>query len=143
VGDIGDFLNDQLEKLNAMDQKQREIEEKAFRETFRVIKEQLEDDAFSRYDKTKGRFLGGFLISAFEIVALGIGYSINTDGKNNEIEGIKERVQDIWLNPDFARYSGSGVRASVRIPKIVPLGRKTFANGSHSHAKRPAKRNGR
>src|SRR5262249_30806357 len=63
VGDIGDFLNDQLESLHTMAKKQKEAEEFAFRETFRLIGEALEDNAFTRFDRTKDRFLGGFLIS--------------------------------------------------------------------------------
>lgn len=139
VGDIGDFLNDHLESLHAMSKKQKQVEELAFRNTFQLIYKELEDDAFTRFDKSKDRFLGGFLISAFEVVALGLGYSIHADGRDNAVHGLRERVKGIWSNPEFSDYSGSGVRASIRIPKIVPLGRKTFVNGSNPQPKRPAK----
>jgi hypothetical protein len=131
VGDIGDFLNEQLESIHAMSPEQKKAEVAAFRETFRLIREALEDDAFTRFDADKGRFLGAFLISAFEVVALGIGYNISTDGTPNVIDGLKARVQRIWSDPEFSANSGSGIRASTRIPKIVPLGRKTFANASN------------
>ena len=139
VGDIGDFLNDHLESLHTMTKKQKQGEDFAFKETFRIIDQELEDKAFTRYDKVKNRFLGGFLISAFEVVALGIGFHVLTDGKSNSFEGLQDRVKGIWSNPGFSDYSGSGVRASIRIPKIVPLGRKTFANGSNTQSKRSSK----
>jgi hypothetical protein len=143
VGDIGDFLNDHLETFHTMTQAQKTVEELAFRETFRVIDTELEDRAFTRFDTSKNRFSGGFLISAFEVIALGIGFGIHTDGRTNAIHGLNEKVRGIWSNTGFTEYSGSGVRASVRIPKIVPLGRKLFANGSNSESKRPARRHGR
>jgi hypothetical protein len=32
----------------------------------------------------------------------------------------------VWKNPTFKNWSGSGIRASSRIPKLVPLGREIF-----------------
>jgi hypothetical protein len=140
VGDIGDFLNDHLESLHAMSTEQKQAEERAFRETFRLIDAALEDDAFTRFDSAKGRFTGGFSISAFEVLALGVGFGVHTDGRNNVAPGIKEKVQRVWSDPVFEQYSGSGVRASVRIPKLVPLGRRIFADGTNPQSGRTTRR---
>ncbi|MGD9633567.1 MAG: DUF262 domain-containing protein [Pirellulales bacterium] len=127
VGDIGDFLNGKLEALHKLSKKQREIEEAAFRETFRTLSRELQDDAFRRFDANKSKWLGGFSISAFEVVALGIGYNVPSSGAYKVPKKLTERVQSIWANPEFTSNSGSGVRASTRIPQIVPLGRRLFA----------------
>lgn len=127
VGDISDFLNDHLEHLDKLRESAEASEEKVFRETFRFIYSQLEDSAFRRFDKSKNRFMGGFLISGFELVALGLGFNIDDDGQAPVISGFIEKVQSAWSNADFFRNSGSGVRASIRIPRLVPQGRKLFA----------------
>lgn len=127
VGDIGDFLNDKLETLHRLTKSQRAVEEKAFKETFRFIDTSLADDAFRRFDKSKNKFLGSFLISGFEAVALGLGFNTDSGGKLGVIRKFDQKVKAIWSHADFTRNSGSGIRASIRIPKIVPLGRRTFA----------------
>jgi hypothetical protein len=130
VSDIGTFLNDSLDVLFvvAKKAKKRAIEEKAFCETFRILNNQLQDDAFRRFDARKNRFLGGFSIASFEAVAMGIGYNIADDGTfpvNDE--QIPDKVKAVWSHQTFQKYSGSGARASFRIPKIIPMGREMFS----------------
>jgi hypothetical protein len=130
VADIGDYLNDALESIHvtARNKKKREAEEKAFRETFRLLNAALQEDAFRRFDKSKGRFLGPFSIACFEVVAMGIGFNIAPDGSLPIKEAdIVKKVKSIWEDQLFTRNSGSGVRASARIPKIIPMGRALFA----------------
>ncbi|MCY2992233.1 MAG: DUF262 domain-containing protein [Planctomycetota bacterium] len=127
VGDIGDFLNDKLETLFSLGPERREIETRAFRETFQAINRELQDDAFRRFSKVKNRFLGAFSIACFEVVALGIGFNTQADGSLKPIDGLTEKIKGIWDAELFQNNSGSGVRASVRIPRIVPMGRKLFA----------------
>jgi len=130
VADIGDYLNDALESIHlvARNKKKRATEEEAFRETFRLINSTLQDNAFRRFDKNKGRFLGPFSIACFEVVAMGIGFNISANGTLPiAATAIPEKVKSIWENAVFNKNSGSGVRASVRIPKIIPMGRTLFA----------------
>jgi hypothetical protein len=126
VGDISEFLNDRVPWLAALGRKQREIEEKAFRDTFKFIAFNLGSNGFRRYDSRKHDFSGGFSISAFESVALGIGYHHSAQESIQVGNGILAAVKDLWSHQEFANNSGSGVRASTRIPKIVPLGRTLF-----------------
>jgi len=127
VGDIGEFLNDRLSYLDTLSLSEKHNEGNAFRNTFKYIFGELEEHAFQRYDTVKSRFLGGFSISGFEVVALGIGYNI-MDPNWSEIDDCESKVQSIWSNPEFKDKSGSGVRASTRIPIIVPLGRSLFSS---------------
>lgn len=126
IGDIGDFLNEKVRDVAAMSAKQRSIEKFAFVDTFRLLAETIGDNAFRRYDPRKHRFMGGFLISLFEAVALGIGFHSNGKAPLSET-GIEAKAKDLWTNSKFTGDSGAGVRASSRIPKIVPLGRKIFS----------------
>lgn len=130
VADIGDYLNDALETLylTAKNTKRRATEEKAFCETFRLLNEHLQEDAFRRFNISKDRFMGPFSIASFEAVAMGIGFNITPDGTlQSSTTEIREKVKGIWQDPLFIKNSGSGIRASIRIPKIIPMGRKLFS----------------
>ena len=124
IGDVGEFLTEKAKVLaqdKAFDYK---TEENAFRETFAVLASTLEDSAFRRYDKQKQRFVGGFSVSAFEAIAIGIGYNPKPV-KLNPLS-IEKKVKEMWDAPEFVENSGSGVSASSRVPKIIPYGRALF-----------------
>lgn len=126
IGDMGDFLTDRVmtfARANHLDLKK---EEEIFRGTFRLLRDQLGGDSFRRYDPQRQRFLGGFLVSAYEVVALGIGY--NYEKYNGDVpKDIPAKAASIWTNPAFTQNSGSGIRAAGRVPHTIPLGRKLFA----------------
>jgi hypothetical protein len=125
VGDMGDFLTDQTVELAESENFDYRREEEAFKATFSVLREQLGSDAFRRYDAAKRRFVGGFSISAFEVIGLGVGHHYEKVRRNQA--QIIQKAQRIWSDPSFTDNSGSGVRASSRLPKIIPLGRQLFA----------------
>lgn len=127
VGDIGEFLNEKLKDLHKFTAAQKAVEERAFRETFRFINQYMQDDAFHRYDQVQDRFLGSFSIAAFEAVGLGVGFNTDPNGGLRAIADLQGKVKAVLSNPVFIENSGSGVRASTRIPRIVPLGRAIFA----------------
>ncbi len=125
LGDLSDFLTDQatdMARNRAFDYK---TEDAAFRETFAVLSEQLGSDAFRRYDPQKDRFVGGFSVSAFEAVAIGLGYSYKKS--QARADQISDKVKQMWSDPKFTENSGSGIRASSRVRKIIPYGRSKFA----------------
>ncbi len=123
VGDIGEFLNKNVESIHSMSEKKKAMERNVFLDTFTYIVSSMEDQAFRRYDHSKQGFRGGFSISAFEAVAIGLGFNHNNFPSPNDFRGL---VQAIWEDQEFVQNSGSGIRASTRIPKIVPLGRSRF-----------------
>jgi hypothetical protein len=124
IGDVGEFLTDKTKALAQDKTFDYTKEEAAFRETFAVLASSLEDNAFRRYDQNKQRFVGGFSVSAFEAVAIGMGYNPKTAKANPAL--IEKKVKVMWGDEAFTSTSGSGIRASSRIPKIVPYGRTTF-----------------
>jgi len=129
VADIGDYLNEALETLHVTtrNKKKRAAEEEAFCETFRLLNDKLQEDSFRRWNPSKNRFLGPFSIASFEVVAMGIGFNI-VSGNAFDLspDAIVDKVKSIWSDQTFSKNSGSGVRASVRIPKIIPMGRTLF-----------------
>lgn len=126
IGDIGDFLTDGIEKSAMFDETYFVQEEKAFRYTFELLANTLGENSFSRYSHEKSKFIGGFLVSAFEAVALGLGanYELYYDGAT--VPDIEDKVKEIWQDPVFLKGIGSGVSASRRVPITIPLGRQYF-----------------
>ena len=122
--DVGEFLTDAMVSLISEQQLEQTEEEEIFRATFEKMAQILGPDAFRRYDPAKGKHLGGFLLSAFETVALGIGF--HGGQVSGDAATVVEKVRGLWSNEHFQQWSGSGVRASYRIPKLIPLGREIF-----------------
>ena len=130
VGDLGEFLTDKIADFAQSDEfeKSKAIEEDAFRFTFAQLAQSLGEDSFRRYDAQRGRHLGGFLISAFEPIAMGLGYNFEQYRDNEaKVSDIKEISKGLWGNHDFLERSGSGVGLSTRIRANIPLGRTLFA----------------
>lgn len=124
IGDMGDFLTEKMLEIAKQKKFPYREEESAFATTFDLLKHSTGSDSFKRFDAAKGRFGGGFLVSAYEVVALGIGYNyrvLSSDGLD-----IRSVIQKVWRNEKFTSKSGSGVRASTRVPNTVPLGRTIF-----------------
>jgi hypothetical protein len=125
LGDVGEFLTDRAKELaqdKTFDFKKEEI---AFRETFGLLSTVLGDNAFRRYDKKKNRFVGGFSVSGFEAAAIGTGY--NPKKASADPAAIERKVKQMWSDKEFVDNSGSGIRASSRVPKVIPYARKLLA----------------
>ena len=129
IGDIGDFLTDKIVELAQSERFEdiRTVEQLAFARTFESLAMALGDQSFRRYDSAKQRYLGGFLISAFEPIALGIGFHSEHYNKCSDGRQIQDVSMNLWRNEEFLRSSGQGVRASTRISSNIPLGRRLFA----------------
>jgi hypothetical protein len=70
------------------------------------------------------RFRGPFLISAFEVLALGLGFNIRKYTEKDAGVVAKTAKTTVWAKADF--LTSSGVRATQRLPKTVPFGRTVF-----------------
>ena len=131
VRDLGEFLTDSIAEFaqSPSCQHSMETETEAFRFTFGKLANSLGEDSFRKYDFNKQSYSGGFSISAFEPLAMGLGfhfeeYSADSLSLLPDIQGISK---ELWKDQDFTRNSGSGVRASTRIRNNIPLGRQLFA----------------
>jgi hypothetical protein len=125
LGDLGEFLTEKAMELARNKSFDFKAEEDAFRATFAALNDKLESESFRRYEQTRDRFVGGFSVSAYEVVALGVGYNFK---KLHAIaNGIVQEVKSMWSDPEFLENSGSGIRAAGRIPKVIPYGRTLFA----------------
>ncbi|MEH2012177.1 hypothetical protein [Nostoc sp.] len=92
--DLSGFLTDKMVEMAKNKEFNYTEEEAAFNKTFEILYEQMGSDSFRRYAPNKDKFLGGFLVSAYEVIALGIGY--NYEQLSHSHINISEKVKQIW-----------------------------------------------
>lgn len=125
IGDVGVFLTEQMTTLAQMKKFDYKLNEKVFKDTFDLLAESIGENAFKRYSTTKRRHEGGFLLSQFEVVALGVAYNVRRSIEVTSTQ-IPKLVSGIWSDKRYTAWSSSGINASRRVPKLVPLGRTLF-----------------
>ncbi|MEA5570016.1 DUF262 domain-containing protein [Calothrix sp. UHCC 0171] len=123
-GDVSVFLTDRMRDMALKKDWDSSHIEGAFDVTFNILNEVMGDNSFKRYKLENDRFLGGFLLSAYEVVALGIGYNYQNLPSIDQISG---RIKNIWSDTTYQKWSGAGVNAARRLPYLIPLGRKVFS----------------
>ena len=124
IEELSEFLDDESEQMAhrmADGSFDKQTEEDAFQTTFAYLDRALGADSFRRYDAAKGKYQGSSTTSAFEVLALGVGYHYTHYGAAADVQRAQFVSQEIWGREDF---KWSGVRASTRIPKTVELGRE-------------------
>lgn len=126
ISEIGTFLDDSIVEMANNPQYDRNLAEVIFDTTFKALASACADTCFQRYNSHKKRFLGSFLVSAYEAVAFGVAtyyqhYSTPTAQKT-----LDSRVKKLWRTQAFLNGIGSGVRASTRIPITTRVGREVF-----------------
>ena len=126
IGDLGSFLTDRIVGFARSDDFDRNTEEEAFRRTFRCLDSCLGENAFKKFDPNKGRALGSFLISVFEVMAVGIGHHAHVEHDGPTDDRIRDVHRSLWTNDDFLKSTGSGIKAADRIPVTVAMGRRFF-----------------
>lgn len=125
VGDIGAFLTERAVELATNRRFKKAKAAGLFRRSFEVINATLGDNAFKRYNKQKKRHEGGFLLSLFEVIALGVAFNVENGTLCEETE-IPERAKLLWSNKSFTQWATSGMTATRRLPHLIPLGRQVF-----------------
>lgn len=123
--DVHEFLTKEILKI-ANDESNAVISEiNIFLKTFKLLNDALGENSFKRFDGEK--YLGGFSLSIFEFLSLGL--AKNLDDYNDtpeDLDRIRTISQSLYQNPEFTRLSKSGTRASSRLPTFLTLAHEIF-----------------
>ena len=128
--DLNEFLTDKIASL-ARSKKFNDVartEGEAFKATFDILSQSLGENSFRRFDRERDSHVGPFSVSAFESIAMGLGYNVGRyiDQNGSNTARIERTAKDLWTNTDFIAKNGSGVSSSVRMRSNILLGRKIF-----------------
>lgn len=120
IWDVHEYLDDSMMQLATNDAFDRDAEGRLFSDTFEFFHQALGEDSFKRWDGDK--FVGPFLISAFEVLAVGASRKIEElRGMEPEDRGewLREKAERLWTQDVFQTYSGSGVRGTRRLSNLL------------------------
>lgn len=102
-----------------------EAEGDNFRTTFQYLHESLGasgSGVFRRWDD--GEMKGKFLISVFEVLAVGVGKNLEALTNLEEAERtslIATKARSLGADATFTKYSGAGVRGTSRLANLIPM----------------------
>ena len=124
--DVHEYLDKALITMAGAEGFKLAEEAGVFKRTFAALCDALGDDSFKRWDGQ--RFLGEFLMSVYEVVAVGVSQNIDEIEKlgASSSEFIASRAKELWSNEVFRKNSGAGVRGTTRLAKLLPLSKDFF-----------------
>lgn len=125
--DVHEYLDVALIQLAQDAAFDRAAEEAIFNRTFELLNALLGNRVFKRWDGQT--FTGKFLMSVFEVVALGVSRNIDAiEGMNEQdrLAFVESKCRDLWANPIFIQYSGAGVRGTTRLANLLPMAQGIF-----------------
>lgn len=126
ISDLGQFLTKEMRRRFSEENFNLTPLADNFTRTFAVLREAAEDNALRRFDNFKGRFVGPFLISAFEMVALGVSDNIDFVEQKGP-EWLLAKIKNVWQDEGAKGIYGKGVSTARRLPKTLAFGRDFFS----------------
>lgn len=122
IPDIGDYITKSIKAIASDQDYNREEAAQKFKKTFDVLAAALEDNAFRKFQN--GKYTGGFSLSIYEVMALGLGNNVeNYDPANQQhLQKVREVSQGLLEEQRYIAKRGAGYKASDRLPQLLPLG---------------------
>lgn len=127
--DIGEYISEEI--ISIAENKALDLQKEAtiFYKTFDYLDRVLSDDSFRKFDHEKGKFRGGFLMPAFEVIIAGL--SENIDEINTKApEETSQIIKDIYNSPQYLSVTTrGGARPITRLKDLAALSKGVFKNG--------------
>lgn len=122
--DLTDLLTGALQTIFIEKDLDLVEEEKIFYRVFNFLSSTLEDNSFRKYNHSKGKYMGGFSLSVFEVIAIGLSFSTKTDV---ELESIIEEVsKELSADKYFLDNTSYGTRSINRFAILTEYGKTKF-----------------
>jgi Protein of unknown function DUF262 len=123
--DLPKILDDAIVKLAMGSPYAQQNLKTVFEATFDRIAKSGGQQLFRRWDKQKGDYTGSFLLSAFEIFGLGVGYHLaNKAPVRSDLENAS---REVWEMPKMQTGFATGRSTEARLLEFIPMGRKVTA----------------
>jgi len=122
IDDLETYLNDRVLELTEPGVFDKGTNEAVFQETFDRLNRVLEDNVFRRLNVDKNRYVGPFLLAAYEVIALGVALNIQTVRQKDDA-WLKSRIESLWHE---GLLKSIGLRSSQRLAQTLPLARTHF-----------------
>jgi len=105
--DVHEYLDEALMRMATSDTFDMAAEKDIFDRTFNLMQDAMGDRAFKRWNGTI--FHGKFLMSVFEVVAIGVAKNIAAiDALPSKSDFVENRCKALWANTTFQKNSGPG-----------------------------------
>lgn len=126
IKSISDFITKKLINLLNDPDFDQDRESEIFKSAIGLANDALGEDAFRKYSLDKEKFTGPFLQSAFEIIAMGLGYEDNEPSRGKSPAEISDIILgELWSDPTKV-VSRTGESAVARLPRTLRIGREIF-----------------
>jgi len=125
--DVHEYLDQGMIKIATDSAFDLENEKYVFEQTFIILFDAMADKAFKRWDGID--FKGKFLMSVFEVIAIGISKNLEkimTLQEDKRKEYVINRCKALWDNSTFKGNSGAGIRGTTRLSNLLPLAEQFF-----------------
>lgn len=124
---ISEFITDKMLAVVNDKHFDRDAERASFISVFGQLAQSMGDEAFRKWDATKGKAVGSFLYSAYEIVAMGLGHTLSPRRNFKAPELLRQHIHaKVWASIDEVG-SKTGESAVARLPRTLAAGRRIFA----------------
>lgn len=123
--ELKDFFDDIIEQILLDTDFKYDIYKEEFELTFKLLNQVAGENVFKRYDGQA--FKGKFLESAFEAIAVGVGFNLKKYAAADNLKELAQKIKDLHAQDTFRKNTGSGSNAKTRINKVIPFSKEYFA----------------
>ncbi len=125
LGALGTMLDDEIVEIVRDAEFNWDHEQEVFRRTFDVIDASLALNAFRRCGEDGVARSGGFIVSLYEIFALGLGAYYHEEAEDLDGDRLAEIHREFWADQDVLQQF-RGRQAGDRLRTTLPMGRGLF-----------------
>ena len=126
-GNIHEYLTDQIVKIAKDVDCDLEEDKNDFIRTFIYLNSLLGEDSFKRYNESKKKFEGPVLVSAFEVIVLGLSRNLDKWTSKRK-EQVIELIKSIYTHSVYVDNIKRGVRPTSRFRNLLLLSLELFAD---------------
>lgn len=119
------FIDNEITRIIESEEFDYNDDVRIFKECFDLLNSYLGEDSFRKYNYDNQRFEGSFSIPAFESILPGLAENIDNI-KNLSPDQFKQKIINIYREPEFERFSSRGVKAITRFKGLTEFSKEYF-----------------